>query len=167
MAGFGWLVAGWAPAHAYNCFNLVHDWRQHVGLGPALEIMARQCLLAENIPLVAATLQYGRSVPELYEHYEENTVQHKLMRETANLPGVHAFCAEAGMGKSTVRCSSGTSRASTASCSWSFCNLQNAWKAGRGGGYDTTKHSKPAVESPHWSLGEAEEEGFQQGRLSA
>ena len=100
VAGFGGLVAGWAPAH--NCFHLVRDWHQHVGLGPALEIMARQCLLAENIPLVAATLQYGRSVPELYEHYEENTVQHKLMRETADLPGVHAFYAEAGMGKSTV-----------------------------------------------------------------
>ncbi|CAE7022052.1 unnamed protein product [Symbiodinium natans] len=64
--------------------------------------MAAECFWSDSLPLVAATLQYGRTLPEKYEHYESNTQHHKLMLLTTTVPGVHAYYAEAGMGKSTV-----------------------------------------------------------------
>ncbi|CAE7888213.1 unnamed protein product [Symbiodinium necroappetens] len=64
--------------------------------------MAAECFLSDSLPLVAATLQYGRTLPKKYEHYESNTQHHKLMLQTTKVPGVHAYYAEAGMGKSTV-----------------------------------------------------------------
>ena len=97
-----WVAKPWGPAAVSSCYNLVHEWRHIAGLWPALEIMAAECFLSDSIPLVAATLQYGRTLPEKYEHYESNTEQHETMRQTTDLAGVHAFYAEAGMGKSTV-----------------------------------------------------------------
>lgn len=64
--------------------------------------MAGECAFSDSIPLVSATLQSGKTLPEVYRYYEKETAQHRLMLQTAKLPGVHAFYAGAGMGKSTV-----------------------------------------------------------------
>lgn len=97
-----WLSAHWSPTVVWRCFDRINEWRRDAGLWPAVEMMAAECFFSDSIPLVSATLQHGKTLPELYRHYEKETAQHGLMLQTAKLPGVHAFYAEAGMGKSTV-----------------------------------------------------------------
>ena len=101
-AFFGWAVKAFPPTAVFTCFNLVREWQHDSGLWSSLEIAASQCCLSDSLPLVAARLQYGRTLPEKYEHYENNTRHHELMLQTTKVPGVHAYYAEAGMGKSTV-----------------------------------------------------------------
>ena len=97
-----WLSAHWSPTVVWRCFDRINEWRYDAGLWPAVEMMAAECAFSDSIPLVSATLQYGKTLPELYRYYEKETAQHRLMLQTAKLPGVHAFYAGAGMGKSTV-----------------------------------------------------------------
>ena len=97
-----WLSAHWSPTVVWRCFDRINEWRYDAGLWPAVEMMAGECVFSDSIPLVSATLQYGKTLPELYRYYEKETAQHRLMLQTAKLPGVHAFYAGAGMGKSTV-----------------------------------------------------------------
>ena len=97
-----WLSAHWSPTVVWRCFDRINEWRYDAGLWPAVEMMAGECAFSDSIPLVSATLQYGKTLPEVYRYYEKETAQHRLMLQTAKLPGVHAFYAGAGMGKSTV-----------------------------------------------------------------
>ena len=91
-----------SPANAFRCLNHVNQWRHQCGFWWAVEIGVAECVQSNNIPLVSVVLQYGTTLPNVYPLYESQTAQHSLMVETAKRPGVHAFYAEAGMGKSTV-----------------------------------------------------------------
>ena len=98
----GWFSDHLSPASVFRCLNHVNQWRHQCGFWSAVEIGVAECVRSNNIPLVSVVWQYGTTLPDVYPEYESQIVQHSLMLETAKRPGVHAFYAEAGMGKSTV-----------------------------------------------------------------